>query len=434
MLSNKKNNSFIESNRLYNRALKSIPLATQTFSKSSLQWPLGASPMFIKKGKGCHIYDVDNNKYIDYLLALMPIILGYGDAEVNNAVKKQMQDGIIFSMPHPIELELAENLINIIPYAEMVRFGKNGSDALSAAIRLARAHTKRDKILVSGYHGWHDWYIGSTSRNLGVPKTIAELTKKFIFNDIDSLKKVLKDNNYNFAAIVVEPDGFIPPAPGYLQEIRSLCDKHGIILIFDEIVCGFRTNIGGAAKEYGVNADLGCFGKALANGYPLSAVVGRKDIMEQMKNVFVSGTFSGETLSIAAALATIKKLQNLDVTNKLKHHGKKLFIESNKIISNKGFSDIVKFEGNYWWPRLVFKKMPIEDNIFLTLFRQQLISNGLFMGSSYNLCLSHNKESVFKSTIKSFADTLTDMQTILNSNNPIKHIKGSLIEPVFKVR
>ena len=156
--------------------------------------------------------------------------------------------------------------------------------------------------------------------------------------------------------------------------------------------------------------------------------------MEQMKNVFVSGTFSGETLSIAAALATIKKLQKLDVANKLKHRGKKLFIESNQIISNKGFSDIIKFEGNYWWPRLVFKKIPIEENIFITLFRQQLISNGLFMGSSYNLCLSHDKESVFKSTIDSFSATLSDMQSILNSNNPKKHLKGALIEPVFKVR
>mgnify|MGYP001292730868 CR=1 FL=1 len=434
MINIKNTNSFSKSNKLYKRALKSIPLATQTFSKSSLQWPLGVSPMFIKKGKGCKIYDIDNNKYIDYLLALMPIILGYGDPDVNNAVKRQMRDGVVFSMSHPIEIKLAEQLIKIIPYAEMVRFGKNGSDALSAAIRLARAYTKKDNILVSGYHGWHDWYIGSTTRDLGVPKVVKNLTKKFIFNDLDSLKKILKKHNYNFAALVIEPDGFVSPNANYLQEVRDLCDKYGIVLIFDEIVCGFRTNLGGAAKEYGVSADLGCFGKALANGYPLSAIVGRREIMDNMNHVFVSGTFSGETLSLAAALATLEKLKKENVPNKLKLLGKRLYKKSNNIINNKGFSNIIKFEGNDWWPRLLVKDTPIENNAFITLLRQQLIANGLFMGSSYNLCLAHTQKDIFNLTINSFTQTLDDMHYILNSDDPKKFIKGSIIKPVFKVR
>ena len=153
----------------------------------------------------------------------MPIILGYGDPDVNNAVKRQMRDGVVFSMSHPIEIKLAEQLIKIIPYAEMVRFGKNGSDALSAAIRLARAYTKKDNILVSGYHGWHDWYIGSTTRDLGVPKVVKNLTKKFIFNDLDSLKKILKKHNYNFAALVIEPDGF--------HQMLIICKKLEIYVI-----------------------------------------------------------------------------------------------------------------------------------------------------------------------------------------------------------
>jgi len=426
--------TFSKSNQLHKRALKSIPLATQTFSKSNLQWPLGASPMFIKKGKGCNIYDVDNNKYIDYLLALMPIILGYGDTDVNNAVKKQMRDGIVFSMSHPIELKLAEQLIKLIPYAEMVRFGKNGSDALSAAIRLARAYTKKDNILVSGYHGWHDWYIGSTTRDLGVPNVVKKLTQKFVFNDMHSLERILKKHDYNFAAIVLEPDGFIAPNPEYLQDIRSICDKHGIVLIFDEIVCGFRTHIGGAASEYGVHADIGCFGKALANGYPLSAVVGKREIMNKMNQVFVSGTFSGETLSIAAALATLKKLKKENIPNKLKSLGKKLYNESNRIIVSKGFAEIMKFEGNYWWPRLSIKETPIDNNLFITLLRQQFIANGLFMGSSYNLCLAHTKNNICELTLNAFTKTLDDMLYILNSNDPKKFIKGGLVEPVFKIR
>ena len=171
--------SFIKSNKLYSKALKTIPLATQTFSKSSLQWPLGASPMFFEKAKGCKIIDVDGNSYIDYLLSLLPIILGYQDRDVDIAVKRQMRKGVVFSMSHPIEIELAEKLKSLIPYAEMVRFGKNGSDVLSAAIRLARAYTKKDIVMVSGYHGWHDWYIGSTSRNIGVPSQVRRLTKTF---------------------------------------------------------------------------------------------------------------------------------------------------------------------------------------------------------------------------------------------------------------
>ena len=169
--------SFKISNSLYARANKTIPLATQTFSKSSMQWPLGASPMFFEKAKGCKVVDVDGNIYIDYLMSLLPIILGYKDKDVENAVKKQLNKGVIFSMSHPIEIELAEKLKSLIPYAEMVRFGKNGSDVLSAAIRLARAFTKKDLVLVAGYHGWHDWFIGSTERNMGVPNQVKRLTK-----------------------------------------------------------------------------------------------------------------------------------------------------------------------------------------------------------------------------------------------------------------
>ena len=157
-----------------------------------MQWPVNSSPLFLKEGKGCIITDVDNNKYIDYLLALLPIILGYANKEVDQAVYTQARKGTILSLSHPKEIELSEKLVNIIPYAEMVKFSKNGSDVLSAAVRLARAFTNRDLVAVSGYHGWHDWYVGTTSRKVGVPNVIRRLTKKFIFNDIESLKNVIK--------------------------------------------------------------------------------------------------------------------------------------------------------------------------------------------------------------------------------------------------
>ena len=272
-----KNKSFTKSNILFKKAIKVIPTASQTFSKSYMQWPLNISPLFLKSGKGCEITDVDNNKYIDYLLALMPIIIGYANKEVDQAVYSQARKGSILSLSHPKEIELSEKLIKIIPYAEMVKFSKNGSDVLSAAVRLARATTNRDYIAVSGYHGWHDWYIGTTSRNYGIPKAVSALTKKFNFNDINSLEKVLGKNKDKFAAIVLEPDTFEKPKIDFLKEVRKICNKYGIIMIYDEIICGFRTMLGGAAKKYKVFPDLGCFGKAMANGYPLAALVGKKN-------------------------------------------------------------------------------------------------------------------------------------------------------------
>jgi glutamate-1-semialdehyde 2,1-aminomutase len=273
----KKNKPFTKSNLLFKKAIKVIPTASQTFSKSYMQWPLNISPLFLKRGKGCEITDVDNNKYIDYLLALMPIIIGYANKEIDQAVYSQARKGSILSLSHPKEIELSEKLIKIIPYAEMVKFSKNGSDVLSAAVRLARASTNRDYIAVSGYHGWHDWYIGTTSRNYGIPKVVRNLTKKFNFNDINSLEKILGKNKEKFAAIVLEPDTFEEPNIAFLKEVRKICDKHGIIMIYDEIICGFRTMLGGAAKKYKVFPDLGCFGKAMANGYPLAALVGKKN-------------------------------------------------------------------------------------------------------------------------------------------------------------
>ena len=434
MRSLKKFKSFKQSNFLFRKAIKIIPTASQTFSKSYLQWPLNVSPLFLKRGKGCHIIDVDDNKYIDYLLALMPIILGYANKEVDQAVYRQARQGNILSLSHPKEIELSEKLIKMIPYAEMVKFSKNGSDVLSAAVRLARASTNRDLIAVSGYHGWHDWYIGSTTRNFGIPKAVRNLTKKFNFNDINSLKKVLGKNAEKFAAIVLEPDTFDKPDITFLKEVREICDKYGIVLVFDEIICGFRTKFGGAAKKYKVLPDLGCFGKAMANGYPLAALVGKKKLMQKLGDVFVSGTFAGELLSIEACLKTIEILERDNVIEKLEKLGNFLKTELNKQLIQQGLSDEVLFEGNNWWPRLNIKNTKINKNIFSSLLRQEIISSGLFLGASLNLCLSHDKENIKRDTIKHFKLAIDSFNEIKSSKNPEKYLKGSNIEAVFKVR
>ena len=268
---------FKKSIKFYKKAIQKIPLATQTFSKSSLIYPYGVSPLFVDKGKGCYITDIDNNQYIDYILGLLPIILSYQDKDVDIAIKKQLKKGIIFSLPSTVEFVLADLLTKLIPSAEMVRFGKNGSDVTSAAIRLSRAFTGRDKIAICGYHSWHDWYIGTTSRNLGVPKSVSKLSFNFKFNDLDSFYNVLKKNNPNkFAAIILEPENIEIPNIEFLKEVRNFASKYGIILIFDEIVSGFRSNLGGAQKKFGIIPDLSTFGKGIANGMPLSAIVGKK--------------------------------------------------------------------------------------------------------------------------------------------------------------
>lgn len=423
--------SFIKSNKLYNKTKKVIPLATQTFSKSSLQWPYGAAPMFFEKAKGCRVTDVDGNSYIDYLMALLPVIIGYSDKEVDTAVKNQMKKGVIFSMSHPIEFQLAEVLKNIIPYAEMVRFGKNGSDALSAAVRLARAYTNKDLVLVSGYHGWHDWFIGSTTRNKGVPQQVRRLTKNFIPNNILDIQKKIRKYKNKIAAVVIEPEGVFKTSKDYLIELKKLCKKNGIILIFDEIICGFRVSLGGASEKYGVLPDLGCFGKSMANGYPISAVVGKKKIMQLMEDIFVSGTFAGETLSMAASLATINKLKNKNIPSKISMLGKSLIMESNKIIKDLNIEEYFSFSGNSWWPRLNIKK---ENLLLLHLFRQEAIRNGLFMGSGFNLSYAHCNNEVKEITIKKVYLIFENIKIILESKNPKSGLKGRKLRGIFNVR
>ncbi len=266
---------YAKSTEMHERALKTIPLGSQTFSKSRTQYPVGVSPLFIQRGKGSHVWDVDGNEYIDYVNGLAAITLGYADPDVNEAVEKQLHDGIIFSLPHPLEFQVAEKIREMVPCAEMSRFGKNGSDATSGAIRLARAHTNRDRVAMCGYHGWQDWSIGSTARHRGVPKAVRELTHTFSYNNIDSLDALLKKHPGEFAAVILEPMNFEAPRDAFLQKVRELAHKNGALFILDETITGFRLANGGAQQLFGVTPDLATFGKGMANGFPVSAVSGK---------------------------------------------------------------------------------------------------------------------------------------------------------------
>ena len=422
------------SNEQFARILPVVPMASQTFSKSHLQYVLGAAPLFLKRGKGCRVEDVDGNDYVDYVSGLMSIILGYCDPDVDAAIIRQMENGISFSLATELEYQLSEMLKRIIPCCDMVRFGKNGSDATTAAIRLARAYTGKDNVIVAGYHGWHDWYIGTTTRDLGVPGAVRGLTQKVPFGDACRLEDIFKSAGPGIAALILEPATTVAPPQGYLQAVRELCTQYGVVLIFDEIVSGFRIALGGAQENYGVIPDLACFGKAMGNGMPISAVVGRESIMKLMEDIFFSATFGGETLSLAASIATIAKLEREDLPATLSHHGDLLTTELNRSIERAGLGGVMEYLGNNWWPRLAITEPPVAGNLFSSLLKQSLNANGLLMGNSLNLTRAHLAPAVLPETVALYGAALSDLTAALNAKDPAACLQGRPIQPTFAVR
>jgi len=285
-----------------------IPSLTQTFSRAAYTFVEGAFPVYAKSAKGSHFIDVDDNEYIDYLCGLGPIILGHAYPKVDDAIKEQLKNGILFSLPHKLELDVSELLCDIIPSAEMVKFSKTGSGAATGAVRGARAITKRDKIAYCGSGGvWHDWYAGIISRNQGVPHFNNDLISIFDYNDISGLETIFQKNPDEIACVFMEPTIFETPNNSFLQNVKKLTHENNSILIFDEIVTGFRFSNGGAQQYFGVEPDITVLGKGIANGMPLSAVVGQKEYMKVFDDVFFSTTYASETLSLAAAEATISE-------------------------------------------------------------------------------------------------------------------------------
>ena len=427
--------SFAASNALHARALERIPLATQTFSKSALSFVKGASPLFLDHGKGCRVWDADGNSYIDYVMGLLPVILGYCDPDVDAAIRAQLEKGITFSLATELEIDLADRLRNCIPCAEMARFGKNGSDATTAAIRLARAVTGRDRVAACGYHGWHDWYIGSTTRNLGVPEAVRQLTSPFPYNDADALETLLVADPGGFAAVILEPTAFEPPAAGFLERVRALTERYGAVLIFDEIITGFRAHLGGAQELYGVTPDLACFGKALGNGMPISAVVGRRDHMRLMEEIFFSATFGGETLSLAAAITTIDKLEATDAIPRMHEFGAKLKHELEGVFARHGLDAVFRTVGPDWWPRIALRPdCSVESTLAISLMRQETVAQGILICASCNLSLAHVDDDVLGETLKAFDSAMAAVAAALDSADPGEFLRGEPIQPIFSVR
>lgn len=428
------NNRYRKSEELLSRALKTIPLGTQTFSKSKTQFPFGVSPYFITKGQGSHVWDVDGNEYIDFINSLAAITLGYNDPDVTSAVRAQLEEGIIFSLPHPIEMQVSEKIVEMVPCAEMVRFGKNGSDATSGAIRLARAFTNRDHVAVCGYHGWQDWYIGSTTRNRGVPKSTQALTHTFTYNQPDTLEELFKKYPGEIAAVILEPMNVTEPLPGFLETIKEITHKQGALLIFDETITGFRFANGGAQEYFNVTPDLATFGKGLANGYPLSAVAGRRDVMKLMEEIFFSFTFGGETLSLAAALATLKKLQAHPVIQTLNERGLILIKGIQECIQRHQLNDVLGLSGHPTWSFLNFRDVsPYTQWEIKTLFLQEVFARGILTLGTHNLNYSHSPQDIGR-LLTVYDEVFGILKNAIQNKKIADLLRCEVLVPLFKLR
>jgi glutamate-1-semialdehyde 2,1-aminomutase/spore coat polysaccharide biosynthesis protein SpsF len=417
---------------LAKEAANLIPGASQTLSKGPTQYVQGVAPTFLTKGEGCRVWDPDGNRYIDYSMGLGPMILGYGYPAVDEAVRKQLADGVTFSLPHPLEITVAERLVEMIPCAEMVRFGKNGSDATAGAVRLARAFTGRDRIVCCGYHGWQDWFIGTTSFNAGVPESVRRLTSTFEYNNIESLKRLLAEHPRETAAVILEPVGIIEPAPGFLQEIRELCNADGCVLIFDEVITGFRLAQGGAQEYFGVLPDLACFGKAMANGYPLSAVVGSRRIMKCFESTFFSFTFGGEALSLAAADATMREIRAKNVIARLWEHGSNLMDGTNALAREFGLEKVVRCIGLP--PRTVVTftdESNRESSLIKSLFQQECLRRGVFFSGAHNLSFSHTSEDI-EYTLRVYRSVMEILGKAVRQRKISESLEGTPLQPVFR--
>lgn len=375
---------------LFERALRSIPLGTQTLSKSPNQFVGGIHPKYVVRGRGSHLWDLDGNEWVDEPMALGPVLLGYAEPAVDDAIRAQLDDGITFTLMHPLEVEVAERIVALCPGVEAVRFGKSGSDVVSAAVRAARAITGRDRVLAMGYHGWHDWYIATTTRDAGIPAAVAGCTTAVPYADLDALGAELARGDV--AAVVLEPSGATVPPAGYLQAVVDAARAAGAISVFDEVITGFRLAPGGARQRYGVEPDLSCYGKALGNGMPIGAVGGRWEVMHVFEEIFFSGTHGGEALSLAAARAVLDAITDGTVLAGIEARGQRLLDGVGALLAKHGVDGLVTVGGE---PQRVVVGFGGAEPLIVKSWVQQCQAEAgcLFNGSLFT-CARHSDDDV----------------------------------------
>lgn len=424
--------SLSRSDDYWQRAKKLIPAGTQTFSKSPSQFVDGVSPKYLERGNGSHVWDVDGNEYIDYPMALGPVILGHVHPYVTQAVIEQLNKGTTFTMMHPVEVEVAELMHQTIPCAEMIRYGKNGSDATTAAVRCARAVTGRDKIAACGYHGWHDWYIGGTTRSKGVPDWNKEQILMFQYNNIESLHRHFKEYPDDIALVILEPVVFDPPRDEFLHKVKALAHEYGALLCFDEVITGFRWGLGGASEYFGVTPDLATFGKALSNGFPHSAICGRADYMRVFDEIFMSGTYGGETISLAASKATITFMMENPVHKHIWQQGEKIKAGYNAMVQEYGLEEYTRCVGMGPRPFIQFHdpKGEIPMLHLKSVFQQEVIKRGVLFNGNHMITYSHTDADI-DYTLQVYREALEFLAQALDGVNLLDALEGRPIQPIF---
>ena len=416
------------SNALWERSLGLIPAGTQTLAKGPGQYVNGVAPKYLSRGKGAHVWDVDGNEYVDLNMAIGPLSLGYAYAAVDDAIRRQLESGITFSQMHPLEVEVAELVRDVVPGAEMVRYSKTGCDVTTAAVRLARAFTGKNRVACCGYHGWHDWYVAVTDRAAGIPEAVRDLTFTFAYNDLDSAEQAVDDDT---ACVILEPTVFEAPKPGFLEGLRKLCTKKGALLVFDEMWTGFRLALGGAQQAFGVTADLACFSKAIANGMPLSVLTGRRDVMRLLeRDVFFFTTFGGEALSLAAAQATMRELRDKNVPAYLARQGKRLREGYNAIARELGL-DYTSAVGADCRSLVTFDAKAGNPLGMKSLVQQEMIRAGVLWGGFHNMSFSHGDADV-DHVLAAYREVLPVLATAVAAGDVRSALRGEPVEPVFR--
>lgn len=423
--------SLEKSNKYWRDANEMILSGCQLYSKGPETHIKGVSPIYIEYGKDAHVWDPDGNEYIDYDMGLGPILLGYQYKAVDDAIIAQLKKGMGFSLVAPPEVEYAKLCIENIPCAEKVRFLKTGSSATEAAIRIARAYTGRKHIVRGDYHGWHEWTTAAESvRQGGILDEVRQYVHKFHYNDIDALEKLFALYKGQIAAVITEPVEIDAPESDFLNKVKEICHANSALLIFDEVVDGFRFSIGGAQQYFGVTPDLATFGKAAANGMPLSIVAGKKEIMNAVdKQIFISTTFGGECLSLAAGIAVMNELKNKNVIERIWSIGIRLQDEFRSLAKTIGVN--IDLKG---YPcRLNLEYMDYEgkkDWLYNSIFMQECVKRGVLLGWHILPCYTHTDDDI-DFTLNVFEDAMKIYKKALKSGNPASYMEGEPLKIVL---
>jgi len=427
---------------LYKLAKKLIPGGTQLLSKRPETFLPELWPAYYEKAKGCEVWDLDGKHYIDMsYMGIGACILGYADNEVNEAVKYVIDRGNMATLNAPEEVMLAELLVALHPWSSMVRFARTGGEAMAIAVRIARAKTKKDTVLFCGYHGWHDWYLAANLADdrsldghlipglspLGVPRGLKGTALPFNYNDIDGFLKLVKNTKGQVAAIVMEPVRNHFPDKQFMQTIKQAAHDNGLVLVFDEITAGWRLNVGGAHLNYGIEPDIAVFGKAMSNGYPMAAIIGRSAVMEIAQETFISSTYWTERIGPAAALVTIKKMKDKNVPGHLIRVGQKVKQGWQKAAGNNGLSlDISGID-----PLGHFSFQHDNPLVLKTLFTQLMLEKGFLASTAFYASLAHDDGNVDK-YLRAVDEAFAFMAKAISEGKPEKYLKGPVCHAGFK--